>query len=287
MKLLCDICGGQLQMNGTNDGANCVNCGMNYSIESLRNKLSGQQPAAAAVETAAPVAQVEIPEEDLPIAQVESAEEGIPIAQVEAYEEETVQGESVFFTQEAPAERTLVLERKFDLQALRFGVSVLVDGEEVATLGSKGGAVTVPITQGHHEIKAVVWTGNNKVEAVLEPFQIEVGEHDWYGLFYVRRTAWNAYWQMDLEENSQPNVMTIEDVFTIAGRGTVVTGTVVNGTISVGESVVINNKTFVVKGLESYKKMISTASEGMGIGMLLQGVEQGDLKAGDMVYKKA
>lgn len=283
MKLLCDICGGQLQMNSTNDGATCVNCGMNYSVESLRNKLSGQQPAAAAVETAAPVAQVEIPEE-LPIAQVESAEEGIPIAQVEVCEEETVQGESVFFTQEAPAVRTLVLERKFDLQALRFVVSILVDDEEVATLGSKGGAVTVPVTQGSHEIKAVVWDGK-KVHALLESVRIEVGEHDWYGLFYVRRTAWNAYWQMDFEENSQPNIMTIEDIFTIAGRGTVITGTVQNGKISVGEAVVINNKAFVVQGLEHYKKMINTATEGMGIGMLLQDVEKNDFKVGDLVYK--
>ena len=190
MKLLCDICGGQLQMTGSNDGATCVNCGMNYSIESLRNKLGGQKPAVSA-----PAVQIDPSEEDLPIAQVESAEEYIPVAQAEpVQEEDTRQRESVFYT-EAPAAtdptmmRTLVLERKFDLQALRFGVSVLVDDEEVATLGSKGGCVSVPISQGSHEIRAVVWTGKNKVEAELEPFHIEVNEHDWYGLFYVRRTA--------------------------------------------------------------------------------------------------
>ena len=91
---------------------------------------------------------------------------------------------------------------------------------------------------------------------------------------------------MDMVENSQPNIMTIEDMFVIAGRGTVITGTIVNDKISVGETVVINNKTFIVSGLESYKKMINTASEGMGIGMLLQGAEKNDFKVGDLVYKK-
>ncbi|MBQ3088375.1 MAG: hypothetical protein IJC36_01945 [Clostridia bacterium] len=40
MKLTCNICGAPLQMNPNNNGAFCTNCGMNYSVESLRNKLN-------------------------------------------------------------------------------------------------------------------------------------------------------------------------------------------------------------------------------------------------------
>lgn len=284
MKLLCDICGGQLQMTAANDGATCVNCGMNYSIESLRNKLGGQNAAGA------PAAQPETPEEEIPIAQVESAEESIPVAKTEPVQKaQSAHAASVFFTEEAPAMRSLVFERKIDkfsLWAQAYNVAVILDGEEVATLGPKGGRVSIPVTQGNHDVYAVVYAGNGQVDGALDTFNIQVGEHDWYGVFYVRRDAWKAYWQMELAENILPNIMTIEDLFVIAGKGTVITGTVQSGKISVGDSVVINNKTFVVSGLESYKKMINTASEGMGIGMLLQNVGKNDLKVGDLVYKK-
>ncbi len=284
MKLLCDICGGQLQMTGANDGAFCIICGMNYSIESLRNKLGGQKTAASA-----PAVNIETPEEELPIAQVESAED-IPVAKTEPVRKaQNARAESVFFTEEAPVIRSLVFERKIDkfsLWAQAYNVAVMLDGEELATLGPKGGRVSIPATQGNHDVYAVVYAGNGQVDATLDTVTIQVGDHDWYGVFYVHRDAWKAYWQMDLAENVLPNIMTIEDMFDIAGRGTVITGTVQSGTISVGESVVINNKSFVVRGLENYKKMINTASEGMGVGMLLQGVGKNDFKVGDMVYKQ-
>ena len=83
-----------------------------------------------------------------------------------------------------------------------------------------------------------------------------------------------------------PELMTIEDVFTIAGRGTVVTGFVKSGTISVGETVIVNNRTFTVAGLEQFHKLINIASEGMAIGMLIKDATKHDVMVGDSVYKK-
>lgn len=277
MKLACDICGGELQMSGSNEGASCVCCGMNYSIESLRNKLNGQQNLQ-------PCANVEKIAE--PVVQADYAEEEIPFADVMACEADDVHTQGAArVAKEAAAMRTLVVERKFDLQALAYAVVVVVDGEECAVLGSKGGSVSVPVSQGSHEVSAIVKYGNNKVEAVLEPFHIQVSEYDWHGLFYVRRTAWNAYWQMELMEDSKAKLMTVEDVFSIAGRGVIVTGTIESGAVCVNETVIINGKAYIVAGLENFRKMINTASEGMGVGMLLKGASQKDFKAGDVVYK--
>ena len=49
MKIVCDVCGGALQVNAANQGAACTVCGMRYSIEALREKLGQTQVAEAAV----------------------------------------------------------------------------------------------------------------------------------------------------------------------------------------------------------------------------------------------
>ena len=103
---------------------------------------------------------------------------------------------------EQPATRELILHRKFDLQAMLYTVSIIVDGEEVAVLGSRGGELSIPITQGDHQIYAIVKRENKKVDTVLDTFHIHVGDHNWCGQFYVRRTAWNAFWQMELGEDT-------------------------------------------------------------------------------------
>ena len=164
MKLTCDLCGGELQMNADSQGATCVGCGMNYSLDSLRQKLNSQQ---------------KIP------TQTNSA-----FSACDQTEPANAQ----------PVTRELILSRKFDLQALTFTVTIVANGEEVAVLGSKGGEIRLPIAQGDHEIYAIV-KRENKVEAVLDTCEIHVGDHNWCGHFYVRRTAWNAYWQFDMGED--------------------------------------------------------------------------------------
>lgn len=164
MKLTCDLCGGELQMNANSQGATCVGCGMNYSLDSLRKKLNTQPQTPTRTNTAFSACDQAEPEDTQSIT------------------------------------RELILSRKFDLQALKYTVTIVANGEEVAVLGPKGGELRLPIAQGDHEIYAIV-KQDNKVEAVLDTCVIHVEDHNWCGQFYIRRTAWRAYWQFDIGED--------------------------------------------------------------------------------------
>jgi hypothetical protein len=82
--------------------------------------------------------------------------------------------------------------------------------------------------------------------------------------------------------------MRIEDIFSITGRGTVVTGVVEGGTCRAGQEVVILKKSVrlrrvVVLGIEKFRKLIDTAKKGDHIGMLLKDVVKEELKRGMVV----
>jgi elongation factor Tu len=87
-----------------------------------------------------------------------------------------------------------------------------------------------------------------------------------------------------------PFRMTIEDVFSIHGRGTVVTGKVESGTIKVGDTVEITGGTgssvkSKVTGIEMFRKITDTAKAGDNIGCLLQGVNPQDVEPGRVLTK--
>lgn len=79
---------------------------------------------------------------------------------------------------------------------------------------------------------------------------------------------------------------TVEDVFTITGRGTVVTGRVASGSISVGEHVLINGTLETeVTGIEMFRKTLDTASAGDNCGILLRGISREQISQGDTLTK--
>ena len=88
----------------------------------------------------------------------------------------------------------------------------------------------------------------------------------------------------------QPFLMPIEDVFSISGRGTVVTGKVERGTIKVGEEVEIvglyptTTKT-TCTGLEMFHKLLDYAEAGENVGVLLRGIKRADIKRGQVLCK--
>jgi elongation factor Tu len=82
--------------------------------------------------------------------------------------------------------------------------------------------------------------------------------------------------------------MTVEDVFTIQNRGTVVTGRVESGTVRVGMQVNIVRDggvatTTTVTGLEMFRKVLDTATVGDNVGLLLDGLDKAQLRSGDVV----
>jgi len=92
-----------------------------------------------------------------------------------------------------------------------------------------------------------------------------------------------------VRETDKPFLMSVEDVFSITGRGTVATGRVERGVIKVGEDVEIvglrdTTKT-VATGLEMFRKLLDSAQAGDNIGMLLRGVDKEGIERGQVIAK--
>jgi elongation factor Tu len=88
----------------------------------------------------------------------------------------------------------------------------------------------------------------------------------------------------------KPFLMPIEDVFTITGRGTVVTGKVERGILKVNETVEIvgikeTSSTTTVTGVEMFRKLLDEAQAGENVGLLLRGTKREDVERGQVVCK--
>ena len=90
-------------------------------------------------------------------------------------------------------------------------------------------------------------------------------------------------------EVDKPFMMPIEDVFSISGRGTVVTGRVERGKVKVGEEIEIvgfrPTEKKVVTGVEMFRKLLDAGVAGDNIGVLLRGVEKTDVERGQVLAK--
>ena len=87
----------------------------------------------------------------------------------------------------------------------------------------------------------------------------------------------------------KPFLMPVEDVFSISGRGTVVTGRVEQGVVKTGEELEIvgirDTKKTVCTGVEMFRKLLDTGEAGDNIGVLLRGVEREDVERGQVLAK--
>src|SRR5688572_30278831 len=85
----------------------------------------------------------------------------------------------------------------------------------------------------------------------------------------------------------QPFLMSVEDVFTISGRGTVVTGRVERGALTAGQPVEIvglrDTKSTVVTSMEMFRKTLTDVQAGDNAGLLLRGIEKKDVERGQVV----
>jgi elongation factor Tu len=101
--------------------------------------------------------------------------------------------------------------------------------------------------------------------------------------------AVDSYIPTPVRDVEKPFLMAIEDVFTITGRGTVVTGRVERGKLKVNEEVEIigirPTKKTVVTGIEMFRKLLDEAQAGDNIGALLRGIEKDDVQRGQVLAK--
>ncbi|GHT58172.1 elongation factor Tu [Spirochaetia bacterium] len=103
--------------------------------------------------------------------------------------------------------------------------------------------------------------------------------------------AMDSYFPDPVRDDDKPFLMPIEDVFTISGRGTVVTGKVERGKVKLNEEIEIvgikPTKKTVVTGIEMFNKLLDEGQAGDNIGALLRGIEKSDVERGQVLAKPA
>jgi elongation factor Tu len=119
----------------------------------------------------------------------------------------------------------------------------------------------------------------------LEGDTTEMGE----GAILKLMEAVDSFIQEPVRDIDRPFIMPVEDVFTISGRGTVVTGRVERGIIKVGEEIEIvgfkaTQKT-VATGVEMFRKLLDEGQAGDNIGVLLRGTKREEVERGQVLAK--
>jgi elongation factor Tu len=93
-----------------------------------------------------------------------------------------------------------------------------------------------------------------------------------------------------VRDTEKPFLMPVEDVFTITGRGTVVTGRIERGVVNVNETVEIvgihdKTATTTVTGVEMFRKLLDSGMAGDNVGLLLRGIKREDVQRGQVIVK--
>jgi len=101
--------------------------------------------------------------------------------------------------------------------------------------------------------------------------------------------AMDSYFPDPVRDSDKPFIMPIEDVFTIQGRGTVVTGKVERGVLKLGEEVEIvgikPTKKTTITGIEMFNKLLDDAQAGDNVGTLLRGIDKKEVERGQVLAK--
>jgi elongation factor Tu len=116
------------------------------------------------------------------------------------------------------------------------------------------------------------------------------GEEKWLKAIDELMEAVDSYIPLPPRPIDQPFLMSVEDVFSITGRGTVATGRIERGIIKVGEAVEIVGLieaplSSTVTGVEMFKKLLDEGQAGDNAGLLLRGIEKKDIRRGMVICK--
>ena len=99
--------------------------------------------------------------------------------------------------------------------------------------------------------------------------------------------ALDTYIPLPLRQTDKPFLMAVEDVFSIQGRGTVVTGRIDRGIVKVNDEVEIvglrDTKKTVVTGVEMFRKLLDRGEAGDNVGLLLRGINKEDVERGQVL----
>jgi elongation factor Tu len=116
------------------------------------------------------------------------------------------------------------------------------------------------------------------------------GDAEWTPKILELMEAVDSYIPEPTRDVDKPFLMPIEDVFTITGRGTVVTGRIERGVLKVNETVDIigiktEKTTTTVTGIEMFRKLLDEGQAGENVGLLLRGIKREDVERGQVICK--
>uniref|UniRef100_UPI000DD0E2BC elongation factor Tu n=1 Tax=Algibacillus agarilyticus TaxID=2234133 RepID=UPI000DD0E2BC len=115
------------------------------------------------------------------------------------------------------------------------------------------------------------------------------GEKEWEDKIVELGEALDSYIPEPERDIDKPFLMPVEDVFSISGRGTVVTGRVESGIVKVGEEIAIvgirETQTTTCTGVEMFRKLLDEGRAGENVGALLRGTKRDDVERGQVLCK--
>ena len=139
------------------------------------------------------------------------------------------------------------------------------------------------------EIPFVIGSALLALEAVISNPKIKLGENIWVDKIFALMEAVDSYIPTPKREIDKAFLMAIEDVFSITGRGTVSTGKIERGIVSLGDTVELiglsATKSLNVTGLEMFQKTLEKGFAGDNIGILLRGVQKSEITRGMVLAK--
>ena len=124
--------------------------------------------------------------------------------------------------------------------------------------------------------------------AVLETDSTDSGA-DVYKPIVELMAAVDEYIPEPIRDLDKPLLMSVEDVFTISGRGTVATGRIERGVVNTGEEIEVvgirDTQKTTVTGVEMFRKTLDTGQAGDNVGLLLRGLKREELERGQVICK--
>ncbi|MGH3446281.1 MAG: elongation factor Tu, partial [Nocardioidaceae bacterium] len=124
----------------------------------------------------------------------------------------------------------------------------------------------------------------------VSAYQALQGDEKWTNAVSELMDAVDSFIPNPERDTDKPFLMPVEDVFTITGRGTVITGRIERGEIKLNETVDLvgirdDKQTTTVTGIEMFRKLLDSGEAGENVGLLLRGTKREDVERGMVVIK--
>jgi elongation factor Tu len=131
--------------------------------------------------------------------------------------------------------------------------------------------------------------GDNTPVVQVSALKALEGDEAWEAKVLELMAAVDEYFEQPEREVDKPFLMPVEDVFSITGRGTVVTGRIEGGVINVGDTVEIvgirGTTSTTVTGVEMFRKLLDRGEAGDNVGVLLRGTKKDEVERGQVLAK--